>query len=75
MIEVYRFRTYNGQTDEWTQSRRWGTLAGIKKISGAPILSSRATVDEESIDPDGLTSIDFSPNPAARPSEFQSQIS
>ncbi|MCW2266769.1 hypothetical protein M2305_002716 [Gluconobacter cerinus] len=75
MIEVYRFRTYDGQRDEWTQSRRWGTLAGIKKISGAPILSFKAIVDEQSIDPDGLTSIDFSPNPAIRLGEFQSQIS
>lgn len=74
MVEVYRFRTYNGQTDEWTTSVRWGTLSGIQKISGDPVRSCKAEIDDHFIDSDGLTEKGFDPDQVDELTGFQRQV-
>lgn len=74
MVEVYRFRTYSGQTDEWKTSLRWGTLSGIEKISGDPIRSCKAVIDQRFIDSDGLTEKGFVPEPTNESIGFQRHI-
>jgi hypothetical protein len=66
-IDVYRFRTYSGSTDQFVLSRRYATLRAIEEIARGEVLyGSKISIDRRNIemphtDIEGMTSIGFKP--------------
>jgi hypothetical protein len=61
MVKVYRFRTYNNDTDDYFVSTRMATLEKIKTLKTVEaILESEADTDD-SLLTDGLTDRNFNP--------------
>jgi hypothetical protein len=65
-VKIYRFRTYKIQTDEFKESRRWGTREAIRdKVRGEVIEDSEVEVDSRDVESDilGLTVVGYTPHP------------
>ena len=62
-VTVYRFKFYDGISDEWRFSRRWGTWDGIVATkTGVVIRDSAVDIDEGYLVGDGMTERDFDPH-------------
>lgn len=68
-IAVYRFKRYNIQNDAYQNSRRWGTLEGIKAVCGVVLKETETEVDAALIggEVEGLTARDFDPHAFSQP--------
>ena len=64
-VTVYRFTVYDISADENTRSRRWATLAAIKRIGGAALEDTAVEVDSSAVGTEipGMTERNFNPHP------------
>lgn len=70
-VQIFQFKMFDIGTDEFKQSRRWATREFIEKVGG--LMTGRtARVDEDVVNPEGLTERDFNPEP--RSPGFPSQV-
>jgi len=62
-IEIYQFTIYDGISDQFITSRRWGTLTGIAAVGGNPLRNSMRLAEASDIESEvsGLTKIGFEP--------------
>lgn len=66
-VDVYRFQTYSGNTDQMTTSRRYATVDAIRTIAKGEVLyRTKISIDRRSIEPpntdiEGMTNIGFQP--------------
>jgi hypothetical protein len=62
-VDLFRFEAYDINADKMVASKRWGTLEGISRVNGIPIMTSRHTVDELGVEFElqGLTRAGYIP--------------
>ena len=62
-VIVYQFTSYDLSTGRTWSPDRWGTLEGIKKTGGAPLLVTATEVDNScvGVEIEGLTERGFDP--------------
>ena len=63
-IDVYQFTVVDKDINDNQISKRWGTLEGIKRIGGSPLLETKTMVPKSVVGHEhhGLTDKDFVPD-------------